>query len=473
VATGQEFDVEQLMQRIRENVRRRRDTEDDSASRHAVPLTGHDQAEADLDHLSSAYDVQNVRLVSHRLLIGSFVVAVKRLLRKLLTPTLERQVAYNAANARVTVHLGEWIRMLDRRQAQGLQAANDRIQALEGDGGEIRQVLRAIQEDMRAVQSQLQRTVDGFDEKVAAQSRDFDEKVAAQSRAFQRAQQSNRGLREQISAAERKLRRIIHAIEHAAPPPGRPETTPSDEPCVHPLRELELESEFDYAGFAERFRGSQQEVRDRQRSYLKYFEARTNVLDIGCGRGEFLELLRENGIKGRGLDLDLDMVLLCREKGLDVARVEALAYLGALPDDSIDGIFAAQVIEHLHPQQIIELVRLCHRKLAPGTVLILETPNPACLMVFADSFYRDPSHVRPIHADTMEFLFETTGFHEIELKFSSPVHPALTIPRLHTAGADVEQFNQGIERLNALLFGFQDYAVIGRKGLASANEDLD
>jgi len=73
----------------------------------------------------------------------------------------------------------------------------------------------------------------------------------------------------------------------------------------------------------------------------------------------------------------------------------------------------------------------------------------------------------------MEFLFETTGFHEIELKFSSPVHPALTIPRLHTAGADVEQFNQGIERLNALLFGFQDYAVIGRKGLASANEDLD
>jgi O-antigen chain-terminating methyltransferase len=162
------------------------------------------------------------------------------------------------------------------------------------------------------------------------------------------------------------------------------------------------------------------------------------------------------------------MILLCREKGLNAVLGDAFAHLGALPDDSVGGVFAAQIIEHFSPRRIIELVKLCHRKLAPGGALVLETPNPTCLMVFANSFCKDPSHVQLAHPDTMEFLLETTGFHEIEVKFLAPVDPALRIPPLEIAGADVERFNGGIERLNALLYGFQDYAVIGRKGHASA-----
>ena len=230
--------------------------------------------------------------------------------------------------------------------------------------------------------------------------------------------------------------------------------------------------EFDYAGFEERFRGSEEEIKERQRIYVSYFEGRDDVVDIGCGRGEFLELMRESGIRARGVDLDLDMILLCREKGLDVSADDAFAYLGALPDDSLGGIFAAQVIEHLHPLRIIELVDLCHRKLGPGGVLILETPNPKCLMVFADTFYKDPSHVQPVHPDTMQFLFEALNFHQVELRFLGAVDPFMRIPSLQLPGADLRRFNEGIDRLNSLLFGFQEYAVIGRKSLARPHETL-
>jgi SAM-dependent methyltransferase len=176
--------------------------------------------------------------------------------------------------------------------------------------------------------------------------------------------------------------------------------------------------------------------------------------------------MRESGIRARGVDLDLDMILLCREKGLDVSAQDAFAYLRALPDDSLGGIFAAQVIEHLHPLRVIELVNLCHRKLGPGGVLIVETPNPKCLMVFADTFYKDPSHVQPAHPDTMQFLFEALNFHQVELRFLGPVDPFMRIPSLQAPGADFARFNEGIDRLNTLLFGFQEYAVIGQKSLA-------
>jgi O-antigen chain-terminating methyltransferase len=182
--------------------------------------------------------------------------------------------------------------------------------------------------------------------------------------------------------------------------------------------------------------------------------------------------MRDSGIRARGVDLDRDMILLCREKGLDVSAQDAFAYLGALPDDSLGGIFAAQVIEHLHPLRVIELVTLCHRKLGPGGVLILETPNPKCLMVFADTFYKDPSHVQPAHPDTMHFLFEALNFHQVELRFLEPVDPFMRIPLLQAPGADFTRFNEGIDRLNTLLFGFQEYAVIGRKSLAGPPENL-
>ena len=307
---------------------------------------------------------------------------------------------------------------------------------------------------MRAAESR-------FREVLSRQARIGDE----QSRALQALKQASVADRERIARAERTVRRALHAFQTPQSQEHGPES-PARERASVALAVPAPRPAFDYGGFEERFRGSEEEIKERQRIYVPYFAGRDDVVDIGCGRGEFLELMRENGIPARGVDLDLDMILLCREKGLDVSTDDAFAYLGALPDDSLGGIFAAQFIEHLHPLRLIELVDLCHRKLGPGGVLIFETPNPKCLMVFADTFYKDPSHIQPAHPDTMQFLFEALNFHQVELRFLEAVDPFMRIPSLQLPGANFARFNEGIDRLNSLLFGFQEYAVIGRKSLA-------
>jgi O-antigen chain-terminating methyltransferase len=445
---AQEIDVEQIMRRIRENIHRKRGAEAHPTSeKHPSPVDN-GQTAADLAYLHSGYNIQHVSFASHRRIVGPLLVALKKVLRKLLTPILERQSAYNAASARVTTHIRDRIETLAHQQA----LVSEQLETFERRQAEFQDTVSRTQVENFKLREEI----------LAAQSQALHDMHSQLRPALDLLGQHSTVTRERVSRAERKLRRILHALASSQPQDGRPEPKPVEERPALPL--LELEPTFDYAGFEERFRGSEEDIKDRQRIYVRYFEGREDVIDIGCGRGEFLELLRESGITARGVDLDLDMVLLCREKGLDVAREDAFSYLEALPDDSAGGIFAAQVIEHLHPRRVIELVKLCYRKLALDGVLILETPNPKCLLVFAETFYKDLSHVQPVHPETMQFLFEATRFHEVELSFSAPVNPSARIPLLQAPGADLEAFNQGIERLNSLLFGFQDYAVIGRKG---------
>jgi O-antigen chain-terminating methyltransferase len=397
-----------------------------------------------------------VSLVSHRRILGSLVLGTKKVVRKLLAPILERQVAYNAASTRVATHLKDWL------EAQGQI------------GDTLRGEIAALEARLRAAESRLHEELAAqapINEALLARQASIGEELGAQSQAVQSLRQSSVAARERISRTERTLRRAFHASQSPESQENGPES-PARERASGALAVPEHAPEFDYSGFEERFRGSEEEIKERQRIYVSYFEGRDNVVDVGCGRGEFLELMRESGIGARGVDLDLDMILLCRDKGLDVRADDAFTYLGALPDDSLGGIFAAQVIEHLHPLRVIELVKLCHRKLRPGGVLILETPNPKCLMVFADTFYKDPSHIQPAHPDTMQFLFEALSFHQVELRFLGPVDPFMRIPLLEAPGADFGRFNEGIDRLNTLLFGFQEYAVIGRKSLAPQHQDL-
>jgi O-antigen chain-terminating methyltransferase len=450
------MDVEQVMERIRENLRRRRGGANGPTSDPPISTVDTGAIATDLGQLQSAGDLRSIGFTSHRPVLGPVIVAVKTRLRKLLTPILDAQTAYNRAALRVLTHLRGWIEGLDRRHTQGLAAANQRIERLEdrlaAEATALRDELAAQLATQLAAQSQA----------LQSQSQALHGQAVEQVRRAT----AETGLR--MAGTERKLRRILHALQTDTPEAPRPVPTPGVEKRPLP----DLDPEFDYAGFEDRFRGTEDDIKERQRIYLPYFEGRENVLDVGCGRGEFLELLVEHGIKARGVDLDLDMILQCRDKHLDVVQADALTYLGTLADGSVGGIFAAQVIEHLQPRRIIELVALCQRKLAPGAVLILETPNPQCLMVFADSFYRDFSHVLPIHPETMKFLLEATGFQDVNLRFRAPVDPSLRVPPLDIPGAAVEPFNRGIERLNALLYGFQDYAVVGRKRWSSTHEDL-
>jgi O-antigen chain-terminating methyltransferase len=438
---NQDVDVQQIMERIRDDIRQRRGADASVPAASAAPPAGNGHVAAGSALLHSLHDIQAISFESHRRLLGPVVVLLKRILRKLLTPILDRQVAYNAAAAAA-------IGRLDRRLNQERLAMERRLREL---GTATLEAQRAQRTEMVEAQRQL------HEEVLAVESRVLDAAIAHSQGALR---QSSQATMNRIAAVERRLRRLVHMLEIGALDRGPAVSAGTD---LTPPVPQPLEPEIDYAGFEDHFRGSEEDIKARQRIYLPYFRGRADVLDIGCGRGEFLELLREDGIAARGVDLDLDMVLQCRDKHLDVAMADAFIYLEALADDSLGGVFAAQVIEHLPARRIAALVKLCHRKLAPGAALILETPNPTCLMVFADTFYRDFSHVQPLHPETMRFLLETTGFQAVEVRFSGSVDDAMKIPRLDVLGTGIERFNAAIERLNALLFGFLDYAVIGRK----------
>jgi len=226
---------------------------------------------------------------------------------------------------------------------------------------------------------------------------------------------------------------------------------------------------MNYFVFEEAFRGSRETIKERQAAFVRYFEGSKNVLDIGCGRGEFLELLRDSGIGGRGIDSNEDMVAFCRSRGLDVERIDAITYLDGLEDKSLDGVFLDQVVEHLRPDYMVKLLGLCYKKLKYGHHIVVETVNPLSFYSLAN-FYIDLTHVRPVHPETLRFLLGAVGFREVENRFISPI---LDDARLKKMEAEegmndltkqlIETCNRNIEMLNVNLYGAQDFAMIGKK----------
>ncbi len=222
---------------------------------------------------------------------------------------------------------------------------------------------------------------------------------------------------------------------------------------------------YKYVGFEDQFRGSREAIRARLESYLPLFTGASEVLDVGCGRGEFLELLAAAGIRARGIDLNHEMAEQCRARGLDVTEADAVSYLSGLGDASLGGLFAAQVVEHLQPDNLLQLLELAYHKLRPGGRLVLETLNPACWVAFFDSYIRDITHVWPLHPDTLKYLVLASGFTKADVEYRTPVPPHDRLQSLpQTDGSDlVETFNANVEKLNARMFTYLDYAVIGSR----------
>jgi len=225
---------------------------------------------------------------------------------------------------------------------------------------------------------------------------------------------------------------------------------------------------YKYVGFEDQFRGSQEQIRERLESYLPYFEGTSDVLDVGCGRGEFLDLLGMRGISARGLDLNHEMTEVCRARGLDVIEADAVSYLDRLSDGSLGGLFAAQVVEHLQPAYLLRFLELAHHKLRAGGPIVLETLNPACWVAFFESFIRDITHVWPLHPETLRYLVLASGFGRAEIQFRSPVppqdrlQPIAALPDSPVADL-IETFNANVEKLNARMFTYLDYAIVGRR----------
>jgi len=230
-----------------------------------------------------------------------------------------------------------------------------------------------------------------------------------------------------------------------------------------------------YLGFEDQFRGSDAEIRERLRPYVALFAGRTDVLDIGCGRGELLAELAAAGIAARGVDANPAMAAVARARGLDATAADALGFVRSLPDESLGGLVATQVIEHLEPSYLLGLIHAAAAKLQPGAPIVLETINPACWLAFFSSYIRDLTHVRPIHPDTLQYLLRASGFSGVAIRYSAPVPEAVKMktvdlpaeildagdaPTRAVAGL-AHAVNTNATILNNLMFTHLDYAAIG------------
>lgn len=216
-----------------------------------------------------------------------------------------------------------------------------------------------------------------------------------------------------------------------------------------------------YRAFEDRERGSRELILGRLDAYRPLLEQLLELypagraLDVGCGRGEWLQLLRELGLQGHGVDLDAGMLDACTAAGLSVEQGDALEWLAAQPDNSLALISAFHVVEHIPFASVQQLVAQAHRVLQPGGLLIMETPNPENLSVGAHTFYLDPSHQRPLPPALLQFVPEYAGFER------SRVWRLQEAEHLRSAGHPV--------LANVLLAVSPDYAVIARK---AAEQDL-
>jgi O-antigen chain-terminating methyltransferase len=234
---------------------------------------------------------------------------------------------------------------------------------------------------------------------------------------------------------------------------------------------------FDYTLFENLHRGSREEIKKKLavypgwfKVYPEWFKGADAVLDVGCGRGELLEILGEAGIKATGVDISVEMAEECGRRGLSTVAGDAIAHLGSLRNGSLGGIAAIQFIEHLPVATMAEFFRLAFDKLKPGGVIAAETINPSCLTTFCGAFYLDMSHTKPVHPLAVKFLLERTGFSDVRIEYLNPYPESMRLepipPEKIGLWPDPElafEYNSNVDKLNGILYSHTDYAVVARR----------
>lgn len=261
-------------------------------------------------------------------------------------------------------------------------------------------------------------------------------------------------LRDRLEAVSEEVRAVRGVLAADAPPPA-----------VAAAAERAARDSA-YGAFENRYRGTREEIRGRLAGYVDLFADLAPVVDLGCGRGEFLELLKERGIAARGVDGNANAVRESRDRGLAVVVGDLVDYLREQEKGSLGGVFAAQVAEHLPPPVLAALLAEAHRALRPGGLLLLETVNPRSVVGFLEVYIRDLTHERPLHPDTLSFLAAAAGFSDVRVEMRSPVDPSSRLSKIPPDGLPehaASALNENVERLNGLLFGPLEYALLARR----------
>lgn len=272
-----------------------------------------------------------------------------------------------------------------------------------------------------------------------------------------------RSIEQRLVVLGRDLDRLRQA--GAVAPPGSVGMEPSVETLAPQAASLA------YVGFEDRFRGSVEEIRARVEDYVPILSSGSDVVDIGCGRGELLEALKQHGIRARGVDANHAMVELCRARHLEVEESDAVAFLQRQAPGSLGGLVAIQVVEHFTPAQLGAFLQAAHECLRPGAPLVLETINPACWSAFFETYIRDLTHQRPLHPETLKYVVQSSGFVQVDIQFRQPVRETDRLSRVQIPPTDapsawhdaVSALNDHADKLNARLFSSFDYVVLARR----------
>ncbi|MFB0518234.1 MAG: class I SAM-dependent methyltransferase, partial [Acidobacteriota bacterium] len=328
---------------------------------------------------------------SHKPLIGGLLVRVKRLLFRWLVqgtmaPIFARQREFNAHLVRFC---NELCHFSDR--------LNERIKLIEKEVKSHGTFMKQLTD----VADRLESSISLWEPNQIALQKELERFTGFQTLILKRLEE----LRQELSLQRGELSLLGSSLQRE----------PSE--IIAEKKSLPAQPDFikedDYLKFEKTFRGPSEVIKKRQSVYVQYFKGKKRVLDLGCGRGEFLSLLKENSIGGYGVDYNGLMVAHCRRQGLEVVQGDALGHLEKLPDSSLDGLFAAQFIEHLPPDRIPNFISLCYRKLQPASYLVIETINPKSLHALINHFYLDLTHAKPLLPLTLKFLLEVAGFETV------------------------------------------------------------
>lgn len=420
-------------------------------------------------------------ITSHRKVLGPLIVKAKKVVRKMLRWYINPYAALqNEFNGNVTRTMNEMFtqfktinNQLDDAKANLLKK-DEQIEALKKEIVINRDNYKKFNEAEHAEQSikllHLEQYAHSINTKIESVSTNLNNANQIIEHVKEKLEGVNTGaeitdIKNNTRVMVERLRRIERKLKQA------PNIETHEEIITPKLTDFNVSDEnrgldFDYFLFEEYYRGSRSEIITRQKQYLPYFSEAKNVLDLGCGRGEFTELMLQAGIDVVSIDLDDDMVDYCKDRGFNVQKMNLLDYLQSIEDNSVDGIFLGQVIEHMKAEDLISMVKLAYRKLKPNAWLIAETPNPRSLSIFAQSFYLDLTHNKPVHPFTSKFIWESEGFRDVEIQYFSPNNPIVQLPPLEITSMDqdvLNKFNTGLQYWNETVFGNQDYFVAGKK----------
>lgn len=445
-ADEQEINVEEIMRKIRENIRERKGPgvfSDNLGGAQQGFLTeaslNGSSIQRDLEYLNSNWDVQNNSyfISSHRPVVGKFLIMGRDLVhgevRRYMDPVVWKQTEFNGSTTRLLNDAAGKFTYFNSKIEQLQSEIDSRIEQLKPElGSKIEQLRPEFENKINQLKSEIDNSIEAeVYSTISSMNLDLENKAW--------------------------LARILDGKIQEENKNKKIETSNS------------TALDINYFRFEEQFRGSREDIKQRQSNFVHYFSGCSNVLDIGCGRGEFLELAKEFDIGAKGIDIDDIMVDYCLSKGLNLEKSEAISYLEKLEDKSLDGIFIDQVVEHLEPNYLINLLQLCFQKLKYGYYIFVETVNPLSLVSFAN-FYIDMTHKKPVHPETLKFLLASAGFRDLDTRYFSPVGEEARLQKVpinnnmeEWAKSYLDVYNHNIDKLNNILYGAQDYAVIGRK----------